>query len=93
MGNLFWYDGMIPDSEIWLKLGGDRGGGSFKMNFQIVNTKAPNSVHATCVFSCFEASDSITNLHIALDRFKEEIADLNGMIWRCVIAIDDHIKK
>ena len=86
MGNLFWYDGVIPDSEIWLKFGGDRGGGSFKMNFQIVNTKAPNSVHATCVFSCFEASDSMTNLHIALDRFKEEIADINGMSWRLVIA-------
>ena len=43
-----------------------------------------------CVFSCFEASDYITNLHIALDRFKEEIADINGMSWRGVIAIDVH---
>eukprot|EP00731_Ephydatia_muelleri_P010733 Em0005g1319a len=39
VGKLFWYDGMIPDSEIWLKFG-------------------------------------------ALDRFKEEIADINGMSWR-----------
>ena len=52
------------------------------MKFQNVNTKALNSVRATCVFSCFEASDSITNLHIPLDRFKEEIADINGMSWR-----------
>ena len=44
VGNLLWYDGMIPDFEIWLRFGGDRGGGSFKMNFQIVNTKAPHSV-------------------------------------------------
>ena len=33
VGNLLWYDGMIPDSEIWLRFGGD-----------LVNTKAPHSV-------------------------------------------------
>ena len=49
------------------------------MRFQIVNTEAPNSVHATCVFSCFEATDALSNLHVALDRFREEVADLNGM--------------
>ena len=43
-----WHDGTIPDDEIWLKLGGDKGGGYFKMNFQIVNTPAPNSVHNSC---------------------------------------------
>ena len=30
---LTWHDGTIPDNEIWLKLGGDKGGGYFKMNF------------------------------------------------------------
>ena len=67
-GRLTWHDGIIPQNEIWLKLGGDKGGGSFKMNFQIVNTITPNAVHNTCVFSCFEAGDSITNLHVSLDR-------------------------
>ena len=33
---------------MWLKIGGDKGGGSFKTNFQIVNVAAPNSVHNTC---------------------------------------------
>ena len=69
----------IPASEVWLKIGGDKGGGSFKMNFQIVNVPAPNSVHNTCVFSCFEAGD---NLHIALDRYKDQVAHLQGMKWR-----------
>ena len=31
---LTWHEGMIPDDKIWLKLGGDKGGGLFKMNFQ-----------------------------------------------------------
>eukprot|EP00731_Ephydatia_muelleri_P002365 Em0001g2365a len=69
-------------SEIWLKLGGDKGGGSFKMNFQIVNVAAPNSVHNTCVFCCFEADDTVTNLHIALDRYKDQVSHLQGMQWR-----------
>ena len=65
-----------------MKLGGEKGGGSFKMNFQIVNISAPNSVHATCVFSCFEASDSITNLHVALDRFRDEVTEIRNMTWK-----------
>ena len=37
------------------------------MKFQIVNTPTINSVYNTCVFLCFEAPDSMTNLHIAFD--------------------------
>ncbi len=27
---LTWHDGAIPSNEIWVKLGGDKGRGSFK---------------------------------------------------------------
>ena len=81
-GRLTWHEGYIPPSEVWLKIGGDKGGGKFKMNFQIVNVATPNSVHNTCVFSCFAAGDSITNLHMALDRFKDQVEHLHGMKWR-----------
>ena len=43
-------------SEVWIKIGGDKGGGTFKMNFQIVNIATPNSVHNSCVFFCFAAA-------------------------------------
>ena len=72
-GNLTWHDGVIPGNEVWIKLGGDKGGGAFKMTFKIVNTSVPNSIYNTCVFACFEAQDTISNLHIALDRYKEEV--------------------
>eukprot|EP00731_Ephydatia_muelleri_P000748 Em0001g748a len=78
---LTWHNGVIPASEIWIKLGGDKGGGTFKMNFQIVNVAAPNSVNNTCVFCCFEADDSYTNLHIALEQYKEQVKHLQGMTW------------
>ncbi|KAL5515002.1 hypothetical protein EMCRGX_G000108 [Ephydatia muelleri] len=83
-GRLTWHNGVIPASEIWIKLGGDKGGGTFKMNFQIVNVAAPNSVNNTCVFCCFEADDSYTNLHIALERYKEQVENLQGMTWRII---------
>eukprot|EP00731_Ephydatia_muelleri_P009609 Em0005g195a len=44
-GRLTWHNGVIPASEMWIKLGGDKG---FKMNPQIVNVASPNSVNNTC---------------------------------------------
>ena len=87
LGNSPGHEGIIPKSEVWIKLGGDKGGdvlNTFKMNFQIVDVAAPNSVHNTCVFSCFEAADSITNLHCALDRFRSQIDHLQEMKWRYI---------
>eukprot|EP00731_Ephydatia_muelleri_P005361 Em0002g1537a len=81
-GKLTWHGGIIPNDQIWIKLGGDKGGGLFKMIFQIVNTPKPNSVHNTCVFSCFEADDTVTNLHVALDRFRSEVDHISRMKWR-----------
>ena len=69
-----WRNGVTPETEKWVK--GDKGGGAFKMNFQIVNTNSPNSIHSTCVFAFFEAQDTIENFHIALDRYKDEVTNL-----------------
>ena len=46
------HNGVIPASEIWIKLRRDKGGRTFKMNIQIVNVAASNSVNNTCVFCC-----------------------------------------
>ena len=80
--SLFWHQGRIPSDEIWLKIGGDKGGGTLKMVFQIVNTKAPNSPVNTCVFCIFEAPDSVTNLKVVGDRFGKEIGDLEKHTWK-----------
>ena len=29
---LIWHDGIIPADELWLKIGGDKGQGTFKLN-------------------------------------------------------------
>lgn len=52
------------------------------MSFQIVNVEKPNSVKNSTVFALFEAPDSVANLHIALDRYKSAITELQNSKWR-----------
>lgn len=54
------------------------------MNFQIVNIKSPNSKINTCIFCAFLASDSVTNLHVGLDRYADQISKLQTMNWKYV---------
>ena len=66
-----------------MKIGGDAGGGTFKMNFQIVNIQSPNSPQNTCIFAVFDAKDTTTNLHIALDCFRDDINSVNSeTVWK-----------
>ena len=74
-----WHDRRIPSDEIWVKVGSDKGGNTFKMCFQVVNTNAPNSPSNTCVSIIFDASDSVTNLKVVGD---EEIGNLEQQTWK-----------
>ena len=62
-----------PKEHIWVKLKGDKEGGSFKMSFQICNVKHPNSFSSTYAFCILEAPDTSTNKRITLDRFQGQI--------------------
>ena len=70
------------NDEVHLKIGGDHGGGSFKMSLQVVNTNNPNSKANTMVFSIFEAKDYRINIGIGLKRFHPDIKMLQQMSWR-----------
>jgi len=82
-GRLTW-NNAIPESEVHLKLGGDAGGGSFKMAFQIANLDKPNSKTNTVVFAMFHAKDSWANLKTALLRYKHQVNILQEAVWRLV---------
>ena len=82
---LTWHErngNCLPKNELWLKFGGDNGGGPFKFCFQVVNCASQNSADHTVVISCLMASDFLTNMHLAMDPFPAVIEDLNGMQWR-----------
>ena len=72
----------LPEDEIWIKIGGNKGGNSFKLAFQVANQPKPNAADHTVVFSCLGADDNLTNLHVALDLFKDFVHDLQQLQWR-----------
>lgn len=76
---LTFHDGAIPSDEIWIKLGGDKGQGSFKFQMQLMNTAHPNSMKNTFILSVFNAGDSTTNLRTAIDMYKEHVSEAQGM--------------
>lgn len=53
-----------------------------------MNVDKPNSVCNSCVFSLFEGPDSAVNLHIALDRYKNVISELQMAKWRLEYLIN-----
>ena len=71
----------IPSDEIFVKFGGDHGGGSFKSTYQIANVLHPNKVENTVIFSIFTQKDSRANLRICLQRFKAQISKLQSVKW------------
>jgi len=82
VNRLTWHDGAIPADEIWVKIGGDKGGGSFKMSFQLCNVPNPNAPHNTCVFAIYEGPDTAPNLHIAPDQYSDQIDTISATTWR-----------
>ena len=76
---LTWHEGAIPSNEVWVKLGGDKGRGSFKFNVQVVNVQHPNSTHNTSLVAVFKAGDSMANLHTGLDQYRKAVDELQGM--------------
>lgn len=72
----------MPKDSLWLKLGGDKGRGSFKLNIQLCNILHPNSQKCTNLVSMFMAGDSTANLHTCLDMYTEHLDEIEGMkIW------------
>ena len=57
------------------------------MNFQILNVKNPNAVNNTCVFLAFQAPDSYFNLHIALERYEDQVDELQQEQWLAYFEI------
>ncbi|KAL8618653.1 hypothetical protein ACOMHN_048829 [Nucella lapillus] len=81
-GRLTWHDGSIPEDEIWIKIGGDHGGKSFKMMLQVANLANANSKHNTCMFTIVECKDTPENLRRLLVPYKDQLSELETMQWK-----------
>ena len=59
-----------------MKLGGDKGRGSFKFAMQLVNTTHPNSPSNTSIIAIFKAGYSRANLWEALNQYRMPIEEI-----------------
>lgn len=73
------HDNKIPQNELWIKLGGDKGHGSFKLSLQLCNIKNPNSQKNTALIAMCKAGDSVANLHTVFGMYQEQLEELEGM--------------
>ena len=57
---LTWHNinNVIPEDQIWLKVGGNHDGGSFKTPLQTANIQSPNSKHNTFMKHMAKSKDS-----------------------------------
>ncbi|XP_072023307.1 uncharacterized protein [Amphiura filiformis] len=77
------YDMLESKEQIWIKIGGDKGGGSTKVYYQILNVAhCPNSRYNSIVFCAYEADENVLNLHLALDRYIAQINSLLTANWQ-----------
>ncbi|XP_072168927.1 uncharacterized protein [Diadema setosum] len=82
LDELTWHNGSIPEEEVWVKVGGDKGGGTFKLMVQLANVGRPNSLHNTRVILLFPGNDSPYNLQVALKSVQAQIEELSHSHWR-----------
>ena len=77
-----WHDGQIPENEMWIKLGADHGGGTFKVMMQIANVRNPNSKHNTSLLIMAPCKDTPANIRQILRPYCQQLSTLGGMQWR-----------
>ena len=54
------------------------------MSIQLVNISHPKVAKNTSLRFIYEAGDSQSNLHVALEQYQEDIVIIQGMKWRYV---------
>ena len=66
---------------MWIKIGGDHGGDSFKLVLKVANVDNPNSNDNTFLIRMVECKDSNENLREILDPMKDQINAHDAMTW------------
>ena len=78
---LIWKERM-PEDKIWLKIGGDHGGNSFKICLQVNNLEKQNAKQNTMVIDCMPAKDLHENLKNLTAIYKDHFKALQKEHWK-----------
>ena len=80
-GRLNYQQVIISENEVWLTLGGDHGGGSFKFTVQVLNTESSNTKTNIIVIYTFTAEDLQGNLQSVLSLYATQVEQQCNMKW------------
>ena len=75
------HNDVIPEDEIWVKIGGDHGGDSFKLMLQIANVENSHSRKSTFLITIVNCKDTPQNIRRVLNRYKRQVTQLQEMNW------------
>ncbi|XP_041479492.1 uncharacterized protein LOC121427243 isoform X2 [Lytechinus variegatus] len=81
-GFLTNHDGVIPEDQVWIKFGGDHGGGSFKLAVEVCNVQNPNASHNTLIVGYYEGPDSVSSLQIMIRPIARQLKQMKKSKWR-----------
>ena len=70
---------MLLHDRLLVKIGGDHGGGSLKLSFQLGNVAQLNSIKNTVPFLVAAAMDSASNVATSLQPYSRQIASLQEL--------------
>ena len=73
------HNGKIPQDKLFVKIGGDHGQGSMKLEFQLANLVKPNSSKKTVVFAIYEGKDTPNNLLTVLQQHADSLKELTTL--------------
>ena len=82
VNQLSWHDEAIPQNEIFIKVGGDHGGDSFKFMLQVGNVKTPNKNKKRFLLAVVNAKDSHKNIWRVVRSYKQKLDNLSKMTWK-----------
>ncbi|XP_072022414.1 uncharacterized protein [Amphiura filiformis] len=66
------------NNEMWMKIGGDKGGTSTKLAYQLVNEVNANSRDGTNILAMFDAVDTGNNMKKVYDIYQDQLIDLQN---------------
>jgi hypothetical protein len=72
----------VPLDEVWIKIGGDHGGSTFKVMLQVANLEKPNSKLNTFLLMIANCKDNRANLKQLLEAYGKQIDRLQKMTLR-----------
>jgi hypothetical protein len=81
-GLLNWHDGSIPKDQLWVKIGGDHGKGSFKLTMQVANLDKPNFKFNTVLIGMARVKDNYENVEKVMKIMKPGIESLKDLVWK-----------